>query len=167
VTSSGRLRRRLAGFRRLFDIGSGLLRNCRQCSAAQDLGASDGFHNESLAILDSVVSAAVEEPPLNDPPAAPAVGSSYLVGDAPTGDWSGKAQSLATFTSGGWRFVAAGDGQTAYVRSTGARALYRDGSWQTASAISSPTGGTTVDAEARAAVEQILSALRLQGVIEG
>src|SRR5690242_6652469 len=86
--------------------------------------------NESLAILDSVVSAAVESPPLNDPPAAPVAGSSYLVGEAPTGEWSGEAQSLATFTSGGWRFVTATEGLTAYVRSTGARALYSDGAWQ-------------------------------------
>jgi len=123
------------------------------------------LHNESLAILDTIVSAAVEMPPVNDPPAAPAVGASYLLGDAPIGDWSGKAQCLATFTSAGWRFVAAGEGLAAYVRSAGARALYRDGAWQIGSVISAPAGGTTVDAEARAAIAQILSALRSQGVI--
>ena len=123
------------------------------------------FHNASLAILDAVLCAAVEEPPLNDPPASSAVGTSYIVGPAPTGDWAGEANCLATFTSGGWQFVTARDGLTAFIRSTGARALYRNGAWQSGFPIAPPAGGTIVDAEARSAIGLILSALASHGVI--
>ena len=123
--------------------------------------------NEAMLALDFVVAAAVDEPPRNDPPASPVIGSAYIVGAAPTGDWAGKARSLAAFTGGGWRFVSAQDGLTAFVRSTGARAIYRDGAWQIGSAIASPAGGTTVDAEARSAIGLILSALVSHGLVAG
>ena len=143
------------------------------------------FHNESLAMLDCLVAAAVEELPLNDPPAGPAVGSGYIVGDAPTGEWAGHAKSLATFTSAGWRIAGPVEGLTAYVRSTGSWAAFRAGAWEAGqlrgasviidgeqvlgsrgAAIGSPSGGTVVDAEARTAIAAILSTMREHGLIE-
>ena len=143
------------------------------------------FHNEALQTLDILVAAAVEEPPRNSPPTAPAVGACYIVGSAPTGAWVGKGQCLVTFTGGGWRVVAPFEGLGAYVRSTGAWALYRAGAWELgvlrgasvviagqqvlgsrASAIASASGGTTVDVQARAVIDQILTAMRQHGLIE-
>ena len=131
------------------------------------------------------MAAAVEGPPLASPPASPAIGSCYIVASSPTGAWSGHAQQLAAYTSGGWRFAAAGDGLNAYVRSNGSTAVYHDGAWEIgtlkgsqvtvggqkvvgsrSAAIPSPTGGATVDAEARAALGQILTAMRSHGLIE-
>jgi hypothetical protein len=127
----------------------------------------------------------VEETPRNSPPSAAPVGACYIVGTAPTGAWSSNAQDLVAFTSGGWRFVPPFEGAIAYVRSTGTCAAYRAGAWEIgvlrgtnvviggqqvvagrAAAIASVSGGTTVDAEARSVIDQILAAMRQHGLIE-
>lgn len=142
------------------------------------------IHNEALQMLELLVAAAVEEPERNDPPANPATGACYLVGSAPTGDWSQFAGHLAALTSAGWRFVAPVPGMTALVKSSGLIASYSGQSWETgtvrvqrvmvdgvqvlasrAAAIPDPAGGTIVDAEARSALAQILSAMRQHGMI--
>ena len=131
------------------------------------------------------MSAAVEGLPLAAPPVSPAVGSCYIVGASPSGTWSGQAGKLAAFTSGGWRFVAPFDGLEAIVRTNGSSAVYRNGAWEIGklhgsevavdglkvvgarqAAIAAPTGGTTADLEARAAIGAILAALRSHGLIE-
>lgn len=142
------------------------------------------FHNEALQSLDVLVAAAVEELPLAAPPASPVVGNCYIVGASPSGAWAGKAQQLAAYTSGGWRFIAPRDGLTAYVKSNGATAAYRSGAWVIGdlsgsqvsiggvkvigvrgAAIAAPAGGATVDAEARTAIGLILAAMRDHGLI--
>ena len=142
------------------------------------------MHNEALQILDAATSAVVEEPPRNDPPASASEGTSYIVGAAPTGLWSGKAGQMATMSAGGWRFLAPVDGLSALVRSNRLRAEYFAGAWEIgvaraasveigglqvlaprASAIAAPSGGATVDAEARAAIDQMLAMLRGHGLI--
>ena len=143
------------------------------------------FHNEALQSLDMIVAAAVEELPLSGPPGSPLVGNCHIVGASPTGDWAGKAGHLAAFTSGGWRFVPPREGLNAYVKSTGATAAYRSGAWvigelsgsqvtidgekvigARGAPIAAPTAGATVDAEARAAIGQILTAMRDHGLIQ-
>jgi hypothetical protein len=76
------------------------------------------------------------------------------------------------------------DGLNAYVRSTSVWASYRSSAWELGvvrasalniggvqvvgargTSIASPAGGTTVDVEGRAAVNAILAALRLHGLI--
>ena len=142
-------------------------------------------HNEALQALDIAVAAAVEEAPRSDPPAAPALGGCYIVGSSPTGEWAGKPQSLAAFTTGGWRFLAPIEGLSVYVKDSGVWAAYRSGDWEIGSlrgsnliidgqqvvgartaAITLATGGTTIDGEARTAIEGILAALRQHGLIE-
>jgi hypothetical protein len=142
-------------------------------------------HNEALQTLDSIVAGAVEEPPRIDPPSSPALGACYIVGAAPTGDWAGKPQYLAAFTGGGWRLLPPQEGMALYVRSSAVWAVYRTGSWELgqvrgssvvlggqqvvgsrAGPIDPATGGTTVDSEARAVIDQILTAMRQHGLIE-
>jgi hypothetical protein len=77
------------------------------------------IHNEALQTLDLLVSAAVEEAPRSSPPASTVVGACYIVGLSRTGAWAGKAQCLAGYTSGGWRFVSPIDGMNAYVKTEG------------------------------------------------
>ncbi len=142
------------------------------------------FHNEALQILDCVTAACVEEPPRSNPPVSAAEGVSYIIGAAPTGVWAGKAGQIANMSAGGWRYLAPTDGLTALVKSSGLRAEFRSGAWTIgtmvasrveigglqilstqAAAIASPTGGATVDTEARGAIVQILAALRGHGLI--
>ena len=142
-------------------------------------------HNEALQALDALVAPAVEAVPQASPPSAPAVGACYLVASAPTGLWAGQQGKLAAFTAGGWRFISPVDGLTVHVRSTGQPATFRAGAWELgilrgsslvlggqqvvgsrAAAVPSPSGGSTVDSEARAALELVLAALRQHGLIE-
>ena len=142
-------------------------------------------HNEAVQAIEMLLAAAVEEAPRAAPPSVPAVGATYIVAGSPTGEWTGKAHCLACFTSGGWRFVPALDGMTAFVRGSSLWALFRDGAWELGlvrgsslvlggqqvvgtrlGAIAAPAGGATIDGEARAAIAQILTALRQHGLIE-
>ena len=143
------------------------------------------FHNEALQTLDMVVAAAVEDGPLDAPPASPLVGACYIVGSAPTDLWSGNALALAAYTSGGWRFVAPVEGMSVYLKSSALWANFRAGAWEMGvlrgstvviggeqvvgsrtAAIPSPAGGTVIDLEGRATIESILAALREHGLIE-
>ena len=141
-------------------------------------------HNEALAVLDLAVQATVEAVGLNTPPAAPAEGQAWIVGPAPTGAWAGRADALAGWTGGGWRFVPAREGMAAWVANSGVSARFHGGSWVTGEvsarrvvidgvpvlgarrpAIAAPVGGGAPDAEARAAIAAVLEALRAHGLI--
>jgi hypothetical protein len=86
---------------------------------------------------------------------------------------------------GGWVRSFPRDGLIAFVKSTGVWALFQSGVWELgtvrgsslvlggqqvvgtrAAAIAGPAGGSTIDAESRTAIGQILSALRQHGLIE-
>lgn len=143
------------------------------------------MHNEALQMLDMIVAGAVEEEPRATPPAAPAEGSCYRVGMSATGDWAGKDDNVASFSSGGWRYLAPLEGMILFVKSTSTCATYRAGAWEFGAlrgssviiggqqvvgarlaAIAAPTGGSTTDSEARTAIGQVLAALRAHGLIE-
>lgn len=142
------------------------------------------FHNEALQILDCIAAASVEEPPRNDSPISAADGATYIVGPAPTGVWSGKAGQLANMSAGGWRYVVPIEGLSALVKTSGLRADFRSGNWKIGTvtaelvevggvqvlgaqgaAIASPSGGSTVDSEARSAIGLMLAAMRQHGLI--
>ena len=141
-------------------------------------------HNEALQILDVVAGGAVEGPPSATPPATPMLGACSIVGDGAAGAWAGKSRQLAAWTSGGWRPTAPTEGMSHYERTSGTFATFRNGSWDVgilhaqsiviggaqvvgarAGAIESPTGGTVVDTEGRAAIDAILDTLREHGLI--
>lgn len=138
----------------------------------------------ALQLLDAVVAGAVEEPPRDEPPASPLSGQCYLVGSSPVGDWSQHAGKLAVFSEAGWRFVAPVAGMSLLVKTSETLATYGSAGWEVgtirasrllvegeqvvgprSAAISDPAGGSTVDAEARFTLQQVLSALRQHGLI--
>ncbi len=61
--------------------------------------------NEDLNLLDMLVQATAKGI-ANAPPASPAEGEMYIIGDSPTGTWEGKAKYLAGFFAGVWLIVA-------------------------------------------------------------
>jgi hypothetical protein len=134
--------------------------------------------------LEALIQPTVEGAPINTPPTAPALGQQFLTGSSPTGAWVGNPGALATWTSGGWRFIAPKDGLCAIDRSTGLNWRYMTGQWRAGvvdasevriggqkvlgsrrNAIASPNGGVTVDIEGRAAIDAVLNALRDHGLI--
>lgn len=142
------------------------------------------FHNEALQRADALLSPVVEGAPSATPPASPSVGACYVVGGSATGSWSGQDGSLASFTGGGWRFVAPIEGLRVLDRASGEMLLRRNGAWESGiiraqelriggqavvksrqGAIADPSGGSVTDAECRAAVAAILTAMRSHGLI--
>lgn len=142
------------------------------------------FHNESLAAIDAMLHAAVEAVGASAPPPAPTLGKSWILGAEPGGEWAGRAHHLASWTDGGWRFQPPAAGLIVTLRSSGLPVSWHEGAWRVGDvrcerlvvagkqvvgargpALSAPTGGTTVDGEARAVLESPLGALRMHGLI--
>lgn len=120
------------------------------------------FVNESLSAIDAMIQPTVEgfapQSPMD-----PLEGQAWIIGEGAEGDWSGLENSIATFTFGDWHVRPAQVGMIVYDKSASRFARF-EGSWQTASDPTAPSGGSTIDAEARLAVEQIIDALRRIGV---
>jgi hypothetical protein len=142
------------------------------------------FHNEALARIDAAVQAVAVAAGEETPPAAPQPGQCWIVGAAPTGDWSEQAQALAIWTEGGWRFVPPPIGMTVWLAGDMVPALFDGTRWIAGElranrlliegvpvvgprqpAIAAPAGGTVADGEARTAITAILAALAAHGLI--
>ena len=65
--------------------------------------------------------------------------------------------------SGNWLFIAPRDGMTLLNRTNGQQRRYF-ASWLVPSVPAAPSGGSTVDSEARAAINALVAALRTAGV---
>jgi hypothetical protein len=143
------------------------------------------LHNEALLRIDAALQAAVEGGPRADPPADPAEGACWIVAGPAAGAWAGRETELAMWSAGGWRFVAPAVGMSVWnkadrraLRWSGsgwsdgelhAAALFVDGLkvvGQRAPAVPSPSGGTIIDAEARAAVNSLIATLMSHGLID-
>ena len=141
-------------------------------------------HNEALTLLDFAAQPVVTAVGRNDPPATPVPGACWIVGGAPVGAWAGRADALAGWTTGGWRFVAARDGLAAWSVADAAEARFSQGRWTIGvlratsvtiagstvlgarqPAIAAASGGGVVDTEVRAALANVLAALRNHGLI--
>ena len=134
-------------------------------------------HNEAVERIDALLHLSVLSMSLDVPPVGPVVGSAWIVGSAPTGEWAGHAADIASYGEGGC---------LAWVADLGVFAVRTDAGWLSdawpvralriggsdmlaaaASAIPDTSGGATVDAEARAAILSILNVLRYMGLIAG
>lgn len=141
-------------------------------------------HNEALVRSDILIQASVEGAPLATPPTAPQAGECWIVATGATGVWSGKSTYIACWTAGGWIFLAPQPGWRV-LRLDEMQMLYFDGAdWsegevraasvhignhqvvgEQQAAISAPSGGSVMDAEARIAITAVIQALRNHGLI--
>lgn len=129
-------------------------------------GQKDVTHNEALVALDALVQMSVNSRKLEKPPVDLIAGMCWIVGPGAEGDWTGKEDHLALWTQGGWRFAQLPEGCLVWVADENSMVLRRGGEWQ-AVAIPEriqtlpqpPSGGQTIDAEARAVITQILARL--------
>lgn len=142
-------------------------------------------HNEALLLLDLACQSVVQSADIAVPPASPATGQCWIVVPSATGDWSGMDGAIVAWTQSGWRFAVPEAGwrvwvvdrdQTMRFDGTGwideavrSNGYFVSGQRVLASrqaAIADPSGGSTVDAEARSAVTAILTAMRTHGLID-
>jgi hypothetical protein len=117
------------------------------------------------------------------PPAAPVAGSAYIVASAATGDWAGQTGKIAHYDGFGWVFTSPVKGCLAWIVDEAAFSVY-DGSWSTGGwpaeglrisgrqvlaaapvSVAPAAGGSVVDTQCRATLDQLLSALRDQGIV--
>ena len=145
----------------------------------------EAFHNEALSLIDAALHAAVEEGPLATPPVSPEAGQCWLIAGGATGAWAGKADALACWTGGGWRFVAPHPGMLAWDKASGVWLHWQGEGWSDGNMpasrftiggeqvvgarlpdVPSPSGGTTIDSEARDAVDAIIATLKSHGLID-
>ena len=145
----------------------------------------EAYHNEALSLIDVALHAVVEEGPLAAPPVGPDEGRCWIVADGATGDWAGKAGAIAGWTEGGWRFIAPVPGMMAWNIDIGCWLHWTGESWSDGSLpavalsiggqqvvgprladVPNPSGGTTIDAEARAAVDALIATLKSHGLID-
>lgn len=145
----------------------------------------EAFHNEALARIDSALHACVEGPPAAAPPASPQPGESWLVAAGATGEWSGRDDSVATWTESGWRFVDPAPGMLAWDKAAGCWRHWTGNGWSDGglpatalmiggqqvvgprlAAVPSPSGGTIIDGEARAAIAALIATFQQHGLTD-
>lgn len=118
--------------------------------------------NAAHALADLLLHPAVEGEAAA-PPANPAEGDCWLVAPGATGAFAGQGGSIAGYIAATWVFAEAREGMQVYDLASGQYLVYAAG-WVRQAAPAAPTGGGTVDAQARAAIAELILALRGVGV---
>jgi hypothetical protein len=143
------------------------------------------YHNEAVLLADLLLHACVEGGPDPTPPGDPEPGQAWLVASPAAGAWNGRDHCIAGWTESGWRFVAPVAGMSVWKKDAGLWAHWTGSSWSSGEvpaarlvvggqqvvgerqpAVPSPSGGTTIDAEARSALNAVIVALRSHGLID-
>jgi Protein of unknown function (DUF2793) len=142
----------------------------------------DVTHNEALLALDRMVTLAAVSRSLASPPASPLVGQMYIVPPAGAAAWGQPVGTLMQWQGSGWLAEPPRDGQIALVIDEMVM-LVHQGSWQASwpvsglaiagrqvlavppASVPAATGGSTVDAQARATLAALIQALQQQGLI--
>ncbi len=141
------------------------------------------FHNEAISLIDALLHPAVETAAIAVP-TSPEPGQCWIIAPNAEGVWSGRSGELACWTAGGWRFAAPTIGLRVWNKAE-ARDVQWDGtSWQAIvrtgaiaiggaqvlgprrPAIPSPSGGTVIDVQARAAVAAIIATFMSHGLTD-
>ena len=122
----------------------------------------EAFVNEALCRADTLLHCAIEGEALA-PVQEAENGQAWLVGISATGAFFGREGQIASFQAGNWIFIQPRDGMRIFDRSTASELLFF-GKWQKAQCPQEPLGGSTVDGEARVAINGLISALQAIGV---
>ena len=119
--------------------------------------------NEALVRVDALLHLAIQSE-VDAPPSSPADGEAWIVGSAATGEWADNAGKIAISSSGDWLFLQPTDGMRCW-HIADRRFIHFDSVWSAASSPASPSGGATIDAEARQAIGEMIAALQEAGVV--
>lgn len=121
------------------------------------------FVNELAARVDALLHPAIEAEAAA-PPTNPSDGQAWLVGANPTGDWAGQAGMLAARAAGNWLFVQPLAGMALLNKATGQQVRFVS-AWHHPAKPALPSGGTTIDAEARSTIAAIVAAMIDAGMV--
>lgn len=123
----------------------------------------EGFVNEIAARLDALVHCAIEAAAAT-PPTAPEEGQCWLIASGASGAWFGHDDEIAAWQGGNWLFFAPREGMSVFDKASAAMRRFA-GSWAGAERPAEPAGGTTIDAEARTAISQLIEVLEISGLL--
>ncbi len=118
------------------------------------------FHNEALTRIDHIIMPVIETASDNPDVLVPEPGQSWLVLAPAQGEWTGHAGKIASWTENGWRYWEPKAGTHVFDRQADCFRIFHGDGWFAPTALPAPTGGTTIDVEARAAISSILGILR-------
>lgn len=121
------------------------------------------FFNESQVLVDALLQTSVEGV-ADGPPADTAEGQCWIVGTIPASEWAGMEDAIALYVSGQWKFIRPTAGMSAFNKDLGQNVHFNAG-WHTAASPHEPQGGSTVDSEARLAINAIIDVMRAQGIL--
>jgi hypothetical protein len=121
------------------------------------------FVNEALGLTDILLHCAVIGE-TGAPPGNSLDGDAWLVSDGATGEWEGHGGDIAARRGGAWIFVTPLDGTRIFDVSAGCEMLFC-GFWRKALLPVEPLGGSSVDGEARATINGLVSALKALGIL--
>lgn len=143
-------------------------------------------HNEAIVLL-TIAQKGIINATTSTPPGSPTEGDAYIVASSPTGAWVGKTNCIALYYNASWKFWpgnnSSGTQITPSTRQEGMRVwdqsinglqVFDGSAWQarylltapTQTSVADATGGSTIDAEARAALNALLARCRTLGLIE-
>lgn len=125
----------------------------------------EAYVNEAHSLIDAVTQCAVEGS-ASVPPASPVNGTNWLIAAGATGDWAGQDGKIGCYQSGNWMFVAPFDGLSIFNRSTH-QFIHYSGSWCTPASVIAPSGGSTIDTQARTTLANLISTLQTAGILPG
>lgn len=123
----------------------------------------EAFVNESLSLLDGLIHCAIAGEAAS-PPTTPVDGDTWMIASTPTGEWAERAGQLALRQAGQWLYVTPRDGLRVLDRATGQEVRRAAGTWRRPVTPPLPSGGSVVDSEARAALADVVTALREAGI---
>lgn len=118
--------------------------------------------NEALMRIDALLHLSIEDR-LAMPPATPLEGQCWLVDAGASGSWMDHEGEIAAFTGGDWLFLAPREGMRCWLQSA-RQWLCFDGGWIAPDKPVLASGGSTVDAESRAAIEALINTLTEVGI---
>ncbi|TAD75872.1 MAG: DUF2793 domain-containing protein [Sphingomonadales bacterium] len=121
------------------------------------------FVNQALCLLDALHARAVTAS-RSTPPASVDDGESFRILATATGVWAGHDGRIAVRVGGDWHFVVPTEGMQIFDRDAGRLLVFRS-QWRPAIAPSAPSGGVTIDTEARAALAELIQALLAIGIL--
>ncbi|PLK27420.1 DUF2793 domain-containing protein [Novosphingobium sp. TH158] len=121
------------------------------------------FVNEALVRIDALCHCIIEDE-IASPPASAPDGTAWLVGSGATGEWAGRDGAIALRQLGQWQFSAPVDGMRITNRATGQVIGRVDDAWVRPVAPQVPSGGATIDIEARATIAELIARLREAGI---
>ena len=111
-------------------------------------------HNEALRMIDALVSVAIEQVDLEEPPSSPGTGARYLVANSATGDWSGHDLEIAAWQDGAWMFYAPLAGWVVYALDVRSLLVFDGSQWTAIGSQTSQLGiNTQADVSNRLAVK--------------